>query len=253
MTETFDPETIRRQLAKASEKFASIRYNVKELNQWVKTQMLHLQSHGQDSTDVHSHLWGAYKSSNDKEFVTYIQGLEDQVQDGAMHITWKELMKKAQSKVERLHVQRNLKSSSDSGTDDVKILRTQLETLQSELHALQVNVPTSNGGGNGGGNPSRREGGRTNNRRRYEPPAELKNEPKPSDPNKTVTVNGKTFKWCDNHKWCAHITSECRDLSSGGNGKGGGDSKPATPDLGDRNGRAIKAYNTLIGRHKTDG
>ena len=74
--------------------------------------MLHLKSHGQTSTDVLSHLWATYKSSNDQEFVTYITSIEDQVRDDDLEINYGGLMKKAQSKAERLMVSRNLNNIS---------------------------------------------------------------------------------------------------------------------------------------------
>ncbi len=262
VAESFDPETIRSQLSKASDKFASLKFNVKELNSWVKEKMLHLQSHGQSSTDVLSHVWTAYKSSNDKQFVSYIQGLEDQVRDDQIDINWKGLMKKAQSKTERLIVARNLLSLSDPVTNEVQALQARVENLQSEVQALQTEVPTrrsSNAQGSGQGNQreSGRIDGRTNkHRKKYQPPPELQNEPKPSDPNKKITVQGREYKWCDTHKWCAHITTECRDLTSGGNSSGNatgatgatGANGANTSQGGNRNGRAVQAYNALLNR-----
>jgi hypothetical protein len=251
VAESFDPETIRNQLSKASDKFASLKFNVKELNNWVKEKMLHLQSHGQTSTDVMSHVWTAYKSSNDKEFVNYIRGLEDQVQDDQVEINWKGLMKKAQSKTERLIVARNLLSLSDPGTNEVQALQARVEDLQSEVQALQTEIPSrnnSNAQGQDRGNQPGRGDGRTNkHRRKYQPPPELQNEPKPSDPNKKITVQGREYKWCDTHKWCAHITTECRDLTSGGN-KGGNTDGNNKSQEGNRNGRAVQAYNALLSR-----
>jgi hypothetical protein len=141
-------------------------------------------------------------------------------------------------------------------------LQARVENLQSEVQALQTEVPTrrsSNAQGSGQGNQreSGRGDGRTNkHRKKYQPPPELQNEPKPSDPNKKITVQGREYKWCDTHKWCAHITTECRDLTSGGNSSGNatgatgatGANGANASQGGNRNGRAVQAYNALLNR-----
>ncbi len=247
---SFDPETIRGQLSKAPEKFASLQYNVKELNSWIKENMLHLKSHGQTSTDVLSHLWATYKSSNDPEFVTYINGIEDQVRDDDLEINYGGLMKKAQSKTERLMSSRNLNNISKTEDDGIQALQTEVvqdlksevEELKAELQALQTDIPNWRSGSND----------RTNNannkkpRRKYLPPSELKDEPKPSDPNKKITIKNFHYQWCDTHKWCSHVSKDCRNPSSGSPSvsNSGGD----TSSQGNRNGRAVKAYNALISR-----
>ena len=251
VTTSFDPETIRGQLSKAPEKFASLQYNVKELNSWIRENMLHLKSHGQTSTDVLSHLWATYKSSNDQEFVTYITGIEDQVRDDDLEINYGGLMKKAQSKTERLMVSRNLNNISKTGDDGIQALQTEVvqdlqrenQALQAELQAMQTEVPNWRSGSN---DRTNKHSSNNRPRRKYLPPAELQNEPKPSDPNKKITVKNFHYQWCDTHKWCSHVTKDCKRPSSGSpsDGNSGGDNAVQ----GSRNGRAVKAYNALISR-----
>jgi hypothetical protein len=227
---------------------------VKELNSWIKENMLHLKSHGQTSTDVLSHLWATYKSSNDQEFVTYITSIEDQVRDDDLEINYGGLMKKAQSKAERLMVSRNLNNISKTGEDGIQALQTEVvqdlqsevQALQAELQAMQTEVPNWGSGSNGSNSKTNKPSSKNRPRRKYLPPPELRDEPKPGDPNKKITVKNFQYYWCDTHKWCSHVSKECNNPTSGSpsDGNSGGDSN----SQGNRNGRAVKAYNALINR-----
>ena len=218
---------------------------------------MHLKSHGQTSTDVLSHLWATYKSSNDQEFVTYITGIEDQVRDDDLEINYGGLMKKAQSKTERLMVSRNLNNISKTGDDGIQALQTEMvqeyearvgsyeakvQALQAELQALQTEVPNWRSGSN---DRTNKHSSNNRPRRKYLPPPELRDEPKPSDPNKKITIKNFHYQYCDTHKWCSHVTKDCNKPASGNpnGGNSGGDN-----NQGNRNGRAVKAYNALIDR-----
>ena len=89
--------------------------------------------------------------------------------------------------------------------------------------------------------------------KQYFPPPQLKDVPKPSDLSTKKVVDGLDYYWCDNHGWCSHKTPDCKKPETGSlhpknphykGGSGGGSNSGG----GNRDGRAVRAYEALLDR-----
>jgi hypothetical protein len=220
---TLDPDTIRKELSFAPSKFKELKYNVDDFNSWVLLKIKQLRQHGQESSDLRTHLFSAYKSSEDKEFVTYINAVKDGLRDTRTNIRPKQLLAKAKLKAEELDKDRKFANIDSEGSDQLLALKAE---FAQKLSALETKVTAS--GGNGGTHAGQKKRGKG------KPfPAELKEAPRPSDPSKPKVISGVEYWWCDGHgKWGQHQIYTCRKkmaMDSGAAGNtgdtGGGDTR----------------------------
>jgi hypothetical protein len=220
---TIAPDTIRKELAHSDAKFRELKYDVQEFNQWVNLKVKQLRQHGEESTDLRTHLFTAYASASDTSLVKYIEGLKDDLRDRRITITPTELMSKAKNKADELDKERRFKAlGGPTDTKDEQIL-----ALEAKLEALAKKFGTGkrNNNGNGGGNRSGKGGnrqGKQGKKGKKDPnakpfPKELIDAGAPDDTSKPRTIDGVDYWWCTHHnKWGKHKTSECK--AKDGNG-----------------------------------
>ena len=268
----FDPDLIKLQLSRLPFKLAECGHDIPSMHAYVDEKELQLASTGETSSDVVTHLMTAYRSHPDPEIVQYAERQYDNRKDKGKKVTAKWLRKKVEGKVYRIKAKEDLAALHTA--DDIHVLESR---VQGNRRSHSNHSGRSNGGrgrGNGGRGRGRsnsrsnsnagrgnqggrgRSGGRTNgrsrsnSRRRYQPPRELRNVPKPDNPNQSKMVRGKEFFWCDNHSWCGHKTVACEnpDDEPSNNGNNNSNSNGNGGGRGDRNGRRVSAYTSLIQR-----
>ena len=271
VTTAYDPDLIRQQLAKARYKLADYGYDIKQWHKWLLSLQTQLASSQQTSTDIVSHMMTGYRSHPDADLVQYVERIFDEAKDAGRDITPTWLIKKAEGKADRIKAKEDLATLQQA--EDIQVLESR---VQAGGRPSYTNSRRSSGGGRGRGNSGGGRGRNTGNprnsnagrgnqggrgrgrsnsrssgrRKKYLPPPELRNKPKPSNPDHKEVVRGMEFYWCDNHTWCSHKTPDCKKPDTGinnnsnnnsnSNGNGGG--------RGDRNGRRVSAFTSLIQR-----
>ena len=80
-----DPDVIRTELANAYQRFRELNFNVNTFNNWVMQKVNQLTQSGTKSTDLRSHLFIAYETSPDEEFVRYISAQRDATRTNQQH------------------------------------------------------------------------------------------------------------------------------------------------------------------------
>lgn len=238
-----DPDLIRIELSMAESKFKDLHFNVREFNEWVKIKVAQLQQRGAESTDIRTHVFSAFLSSNDVDFVNYIKTLKDWVRDNPREpFTYKTLMSRAKDKYESLEqdlLRRQVKTSRE---DPIVALKAEIKAQNKTIKKIQSQY-TKNGGGGGKSNgDKKKQHGKKNSK--YVPfPAELKNRAAPDDPSKPLVIDGIEYWYCTKHKkWGKHPTVECKKDES--NGSKQDSSKPTG---GDRQGRVVRALKAVTG------
>jgi hypothetical protein len=180
-------------------KLAELGGNITQLNSWVLDQVQKLAALGQVATDLLllPHLWNAYLSTPDVKFVTYIEQLQNQHEDGSQVRQYADLMLLADNNY-KLRVQKGLwnKTNLPTGVD------------QSDIEALLAQFSNSL--------KKKTSAKKTDNKSK----ADKKKEawkfvaPKPEG-SKTKEKNDKTYHWCPNHDtagmWTLHDPSNCRN------------------------------------------
>ena len=91
---------IREMLIESKRKLVTMKGNITEFNQWVCKQMGRLHAREQEAVDLLYYLWKAYKAAPDEDFVTYINYLKSQCDDGRTTFTAEDLMVRAENKYE---------------------------------------------------------------------------------------------------------------------------------------------------------
>ena len=203
---TIDPDTIRKELSHAPAKFKELKYNVEDFNSWVLLKIKQLRQHGEESSDLRAHLFSAYKSSEDKEFVSYINALKDDMRDNRTAYRPKQLMSKAKLKSEELDKDRKFDNLDSEGANDILALKAEMYE-----QAKQISYLTGKVSANGGTKP----GARAKKRGSGTPfPAELKDADPPADPTKPKNIGGVDYWYCTTHNaWGAHSTMACKKSS----------------------------------------
>ena len=226
---TTDPDLVRQELTNTHLKFKAFDYNVDLLNKWVTRKVKQLRANGEQSTDLRTHLFKAYRSSPDKDFTNYISSLKDGVRDGTHTISAKQLMAKARLKMKDLQRERALDTAHEGSSNPILALQAQFEQRLNALgHRGQGRRPFQGGraqAGRGrprGNNPNNGSSNRRTPRRagqgKPKPvpfPQELKKAGPPADSKVPRTINGVQYYYCVHHcKWGKHPTSECKAKAS---------------------------------------
>ena len=267
-----DPDIIRQQIAKSRYKLAELGYDIKEFHKWILNRMACLASSKQTSTDIVTHMMSAYRTHSDKDLVDYIERQVDDAKDAEKVITPPWLIRKVEGKLNRIQAREDLESLQQA--EDIHVLESRVQGNQ-QSHNNNFARRSNNGGGRGRGNGGRGRGrgnnqrsnnagrgrggrgnsrsrnGPNNKKKKYLPPPELRNKPKPTNPFHKETVRGFDYYWCDNHTWCSHTTPECKKPDTGTNNNNNNNSNSNNSNgggRGDRNGRRVSAYTSLIQR-----
>lgn len=227
-----DPDTIRKELSHATIKFKELKHNVDEFNAWISLKVKQLRRHGQSSTDLRTHLMSAYRTSEDKEFVLYINALKDDIRDNRRTLSPKDIMSKAKKKSEDLEKERKFDGLGQDKDEHILALETRLEQLE------QAGKQRSSSGAT----PRK-----PNKKKAF--PNELKDAPRPEDPTKPKIINGTKYWYClthnkwgvhpqkpqDGHEGCRKYAAEQANLPA---------AAPATAS--DRAQRAVRAFQALV-------
>ena len=199
-----DPDVIRTQLANAYQKFKEDNYDVLKFNNWVLQKVSQLTQMGTTSTDLRSHLFTAYESSPDEDFVRYIAYQRDEISDNpTSDYSYQKLMTRAKEKHNRIMTQRQMQQfKAPSKEEDIVALTATVNELKKQLHNKQSAPEGSTKGGN---KNNKREGRKPYPRKYFKGiPQELKSKPKPQDITKPVKLNDKDYYYCLVHGWCNH-------------------------------------------------
>ena len=199
-----DPDVIRTQLANAYQKFKEDNYDVLKFNNWVLQKVSQLTQMGTTSTDLRSHLFTAYESSPDEDFVRYIAYQRDEISDNPnKDYSYQKLMNRAKEKHNRIMTQRQMQQYKAPPRDgDIVALTATVNELKKQLNTKQTTPENNSKGGN---KHNKREGRKPFPRKYFKGiPSELKTKPKPADITKPVQINDKDYYYCLVHGWCTH-------------------------------------------------
>ena len=209
---TTDPDLVRQELANTHLKFKELGYDIEALNKWVNRKVKQLRANGEQSTDLRTHLFKAYRSSTDKDFKNYISTLKETVRDTGQQLTAKQLMAKAKLKMKDLQRERTLDAANANSDDPILALQAQFDK---RLSALEKGNSPGKGNPRQPGKPKQ---GKQNDRRvgrgkkQSVPfPKELKQAGPPADSKVPREIAGVKYYFCEHHKkWGRHLTSACK-------------------------------------------
>ena len=236
-----DPMVVREEIAYADAKFQDLGCNVRLFNDWIQLKMNQLRQKGTTSSDAATHVIKAYKASNVPEFIDYVNRLEDQYRDNGMGVELRDLMDKAKSKFDAIEKQAQVKKISSKKEEELNALeaiRAEIKDMKGKLGKRQKDKK-----GKGGKEKKNGKGKKSGKDKKF--PKELKKKPKPDDLTKPVEINGTKYYYCEKHKWCRHLNSDCKGIERRNEGQqetvaaGNGNNN-------DRNGRTVRAVNAVI-------
>ena len=240
---TVDPDIIRREIAQAPAKFAELNYNVRKFNDFIRTKVSQLKQKGETTTDLRTHIFAAYSTSNDPEFRRYIQTQRDYIRDHPTEeYSYKTLMNRAKDKADSLEVELKRQQIQPTSVED-PIVSLQAK-VRAQKKSLQKLAKQSQGSGGGGKNGKEKTKRKKKNGKEYIPfPAELRTKEQPADPSKPVVIDGVQYWWCPEHKkWGRHTHDKCEKRLNK-------DKKSSTDDKpkeGGRSGRLVRALGAVI-------
>ena len=255
---TANAQVIRIELANTYLKFRELEYKVPELNNWVTQRLNKLAQMGATSTDIVAHLFAAYETSPNPEFVAYINAQKDTHYDEPeKEFNHRILMDRAEDKYERLEVNRAMKVLHPPPPDNelVNALQTTIQALMT-----QISEPKDGEASSTRGKPSNKK----NKKTPHTPygawkgvPKEVQDKPMPpyKDLATPIKVDGSKWYYCMVHKWCPHPWSTqgdkfgCKFNPDNTNEKAEKDEtkpKEVKPDMGDRQGRVVRALAAII-------
>lgn len=240
---TIDPDTIRKEISQAPRKFKELKYSVKELNAWINLKLRQLRANGETSDDLRTHLMSAYRSSDDKEFCTYINSLKDLIRDSRASYTPKQIMSMAKLKEEELKHDREY-ADLDTIPKDEQILA--LEARMDKLSNKFANKRKQPGKGKGNGNGKGTGKGKGDKGNKKPFPKELRNAGPPADHTKPKVIDKVEYWYCKVHKkWGMHPTHDCKKkqaLETSG-------TTNANSSGGDRMQRTARAVTAIMSNH----
>ena len=207
---TTDPDMVRQELTNTHLKFKELGYDIEALHKWVNRKVKQLRASGEHSSDLRTHLFKAYRSSNDKEFKTYISGLKDSLRDTGTTLTAKQLMAKAKLKMKDLQRERALDEANGSSEDPILALQTRLTALENKRPSNRNKRKEGRGTQDNDRRGKTRRAGKGKNKS-VPFPKELKNADAPADSKVPKKIDGVKYFSCDHHKkWGKHPTSDCK-------------------------------------------
>ena len=192
---------IRTRLSSLDVKMATLQDNIVEFNEYVKAQVIGLSARGEHTNDLLVNLFKGYKTVADPKFVQYIEGKEDNYNEG-QDIQPQALMELAQAKYKTMLERGDWKTPTES-EKKIVALTAQLQKLQKEKKSW---AKKENKNKNDKKEKGKKGDDKTNKVKWW------LQEPKSGEP-KTMTKNKKEYHWCPNHeengKWVRHKPSDC--------------------------------------------
>lgn len=240
-------------------KFKELDYKVPELNEWVTQQLNKLAQMGATSTDIVAHLFAAYETSPDPDFVTYINAQKDaHFDEPEKEFNHRILMDRADDKYVRQEVKRQMKVLNPPPPEPELV-----NALHTTIQALVTQIAESKDGEDSStrGKPSNKK----NKKMTHTPyvawrgvPKEVRDKPMPpfKDLATPVKVDGNSWYYCMVHKWCPHPWSTqgdkfgCKWNPDNTSEKGDGDDskkeEKGQQRSSDRQGRVVSALKAII-------
>jgi hypothetical protein len=227
-------------LAAADAKFAALNYNVRALCEWAKLKVSQLQALGESTTDLRSHMFKAFLSSNDKELVSYVKQQKDFVRDNpTVPYDYKVLMARVKDKYDSIEQDLLKAKVAAPPEDSIVALEAEIRQQKKMINKLAKHGKRDNkkGGGKGG---DHKQDKKSKGKKDFVPfPDELKKKPAPADPSKPAIIDGHSYWFCTEHKkWGRHSSKDCKK-------KGEGTSSGSKKDDGKYNGRLVRALAAL--------
>jgi hypothetical protein len=134
---------IRTELTRMDTKIASLNYDIKKFNAWVKGQVSALAARGETTSDLIVNLFKGYEAVPDRVFKDYIEQKKSNFEEGSA-ITSDELMQLAQNKFEGRVLAKTWNAPTDE-QEQIIALEARIESLQSKNKALNKRGNTGTG------------------------------------------------------------------------------------------------------------
>jgi hypothetical protein len=206
---------IRTELTRMDSKIASLNFDIKKFNAWVKGQVAALAARGETTSDLIVNLFKGYEAVPDRVFKDYIEQKKSSYEEGGT-IKYEELMQLAQNKYEGRVLAKTWNAPTDE-QEQIIALEARIERLQEQKKNLAKRKPqgTRNSQKNSSQNKRKSVGNKKKGGRDDEYMsatgkwAWLKVPPKQDETKKMF--EGKEFFWCKKHaRWGRHTTTKCR-------------------------------------------
>ena len=202
--------TVRMRLDSLDKYMEKIDSNIKEFNHYVKEQLdaLSARRHILDEKELLFNIIKGYMAADDKDFRNYIMRKQQDYDEGD-DITPARLMELAENMYNKAQEQEKWRMQTDE-QKRIVALTAKVEGLEKSNKALKKKMK-----GKGRNSTESSTTHTTDETGKQSKKDKKKTVPKwklikPTDGKTTMTRNGKTYYWCNNHNmWCVHKPSEC--------------------------------------------
>ena len=189
----------------------TVGHNIIQLNEYAQLLVEALDVHGEETYDLLSNLFKAYKSASDQEFVKYIQSKQDDYDEGK-DISPQTLMLLAANKY-KIMVEDGIYNKPSEAEEKLLALEAQVEKLKRQQSRTKKpdnnKSPTSGDSNKSEESKDKRKG---NGKSKHTPkPDWMTKPPNDSKKGKKKVMDGKDYWWCEPlQTWACHHPSECR-------------------------------------------
>ena len=132
-----DHGLLRRRMTQALAMFRSLKHNVKAFNLWCKDLIRQLAQQGGTFPDFKVFIEEAYLDSPDKQFVRFIQHLQDQDRMNPPGRSTQQLMDLAEGKVNQMQVLAEHKATDPGKEPELMALKAELENLRKVVNKFK--------------------------------------------------------------------------------------------------------------------
>lgn len=221
---------VREAISNLDEYIVSVDSNIEKFNEHVEDLLDSLYARGEETHDLVSNLFKAYKECGDAAFVGYMTRKEELYDEGNDY-TPDALMQLAKDKYDALVEAEKWMAKSEE--------QKKIVALEATVDQLKRNIARGKGDTNKSEQNKKQD--KKSHNKGYEKPEWMTKEPSGSDP-KTKDVDGKTYYWCPTHgAWGRHKPADCK-------GKGYRPGKEANnneQENGDKANRIARALATV--------
>jgi len=201
---------LRENLSSLDTYMSSIQSNIEDFNKYVKMNYEGLKARGERCDDIMINLFKGYMCASDGEFVRYMKQKKDSYDDGT-DMTPEQLMTFALNKYEILSKQ-DLWNAKTAEQEQIVALTAELGKIKDANLKFAKTLKS--------GKPGKRDGSKKDNPKGKTKPKGKKSQkdkyawkripPKDGD-SKTKTVDGVTYRWCEEHPcWVTHSLDDCK-------------------------------------------